>query len=496
MRTGLVAMVGVVVGLAGCGAPVISPIEGERHDEEAGITGYDFDATALATIRLPDGVDEASFELAPIAATGADRVGLNWDSFEAGGATEVEVSADGGAWQPVAIDFREFVDESGATLWAGHADLPAGTAEVRARVVLRRAPEANSPELRSARVEVFERASIAEVGEPWDPSSIEEGDGFAYGEPPIVTRTEWSARAPKCEGSTHSPYRLTFHHTVTSNGETGSAARARMRQMQAFHQDSRGWCDIGYHFSIDAAGQIYRGRTTTQRTGSHVGGANSGNIGISLMGTYDSVTPPAAQLDGLMNGFAWLADVYDIAVSGTTLRGHTEWPDQGTSCPGTKTLAQKQAILNGVLARLAGNDEPPPPPASSVIIDNATTLFGASSSWWTSTNQPDRYAANYKVRSTSGTSDPAKWTAALETRNYEVFVWYSQGTDRATEAPYFVYHAGGSTKKIVNQRTNGGRWVSLGTYAFAGGTAERVALSCWTGTGSVVIADAVKFEPR
>lgn len=486
----------VVVALCttvGCASPEVTPLQ------EGDITSAHFDEDSLAGVRLADGVDQQAFTLAAVpVGRDFDRVGVLWESYEAGGGTSVEVAADGGSFRPIVVDFQEFVPETGITLFAGHVDVGRSADKVTARVTLFRDPEANSPHLASLKVDAFVFADVAEVGTAFDPSTVVP-ETPAVAQPSIVTREQWNARAPKCSGAAHSPYRMTFHQTVTPNGETGSAAKARMRQMQAYHQDSNGWCDIGYHFSIDAAGVIYRGRTTTANAGSHVGGQNQGNIGISLMGTYDTVPAPDAQLSGLMDAFAWIADVYDIAANGTNIRGHQEWPGQSTSCPGAKVLPKKSLILSGIADRLAGIDpDPEPPPApSSIIVDNVGTSFTSATTWWTSASQSDRYATDYKVRETAQLSDPAEWKATIPaTRNYEVFVWYSQGSNRATEAPYFVYHQGGTTKKVVNQRENGGRWVSLGTYSFAAGTSARVALSCWTNTGTYVIADAVKLEPR
>jgi len=52
---------------------------------------------------------------------------------------------------------------------------------------------------------------------------------------------------------------------------------------------------------------------------------------------------------------------------------------------------------------------------------------------------------------------------------------------------------GGKQTVTVNQRINGGRWVLLGTYNFAAGTAGYVRIKDNFTTGSVVLADAIKF---
>lgn len=498
--------VGAVLALSACASPEVQDLA-TMHEED-GIATLQYDPEALDALVLPDGVSADRFELGEFAfGRSFDRVGLRWDARSAGGSVAIEVQADGqGAWIPVTVTHEEFVPEAGRTFAAGYAEVPAGTTALRGRLLLGRVPDAldaASPQLAGLQLQVFSLAEVAEQGDGLPVDASEGGDlglpegasGFAA--PAVVTRATWGARAPKCNGATHSPYRMTFHHTVTSNGESGSAARARMRQMQAYHQDALDWCDIGYHFSVDAAGSIYRGRTTSARTGSHVGGQNSGNIGISLMGTFTTVSPSTAQLSGLMDAFAWLAEEWSIPATSDRIRGHRQWPGQSTSCPGDKTLAQKTTILSGVTARLAGTQTPPPPPsAPTVVVDNPSTGFAASSSWWASTSQPDRYGNDYRVRAAAATSDMAEWKATLETREYEVFVWYSQGANRVSAAPYLVFHKNGTTKKHVDQRTNGGRWVSLGTYPFAAGNASRVGLSCWTSSGQYVIADAVKFVPK
>ena len=502
------AMGSFLLTVAGCAGPSVT--DGARVHEEDGITGIVYDADRLAELQLADGARTGSFDLGEHAfARGFDRVGIRWEAITAGGDARLEVQADGaGNWFPVSVTHEELVPETGTTLFAGHADLPAMATAIRGRLVLERrldSLEAASPEVRGLEIQAFVASEIEEIADPASPEALPEGDGetpagfAAFTAPAVVTRETWGAAAPKCQGSASTPYRLTFHHTVTTNGETGAAARARMRQMQAYHQNSLGWCDIGYHFSIDAAGKIYRARTTTTRSASHVGGQNNGNVGISLMGDYQNVTPPQVQLDGLADALAWMADTYSIAVNDDKIRGHRQWSGQSTNCPGEKTLAKKSSILAGITNRLnggGGTTPPPPPPPSAIIVDNPSAGFAASSNWWTSTSQSDRFGTNYRVRATGSVSDAATWNATLATRNYEVFVWYSQGANRASEAPFLIYHRNGTAKKAVNQRINGGRWVSLGTYPFNAGTAQRVALSCWTGSGDYVVADAVKFEPR
>ncbi|MFN7138813.1 MAG: N-acetylmuramoyl-L-alanine amidase, partial [Limisphaerales bacterium] len=101
---------------------------------------------------------------------------------------------------------------------------------------------------------------------------------------------------------------------------------------------------------------------------------------------------------------------------------------------------------------------------------------------------------DYRFRNTQAVSDPATWTGNLpSSKSYKVYAWWSQGSNRSTTAPYIVNHSGGSTTVQRNQQTNGGSWQLLGTWNMNAGS-NQVRLSCWTTTGFVVIADAVRWE--
>lgn len=128
-----------------------------------------------------------------------------------------------------------------------------------------------------------------------------------------------------------------------------------------------------------------------------------------------------------------------------------------------------------------------------VIVDNSSGGFSASSNWATSTNVSGYYGSNYRVRATAAVSDPATWTANLpQSGTYQVYAWWTAASDRATAAPYLVYHSGGTATVNKNQQSAGGQWNLLGSYSFGSGNRE-VKLSCWTTAGYYVVADAVRF---
>ena len=157
--------------------------------------------------------------------------------------------------------------------------------------------------------------------------------------PVIISRKEWDARNPKYDYSNH-PYfdKMTLHHAAGWAAKTLDEGKAAVKSIQEFHQDGRGWSDIGYHFLVDMAGNIYQGRPETV-LGAHVGGANTGNIGVCLLGCYH---PPETSIPcydemsynsekSLIKLYAWISDKYGVKPK--LLKGHRDYFGT-TSCPG------------------------------------------------------------------------------------------------------------------------------------------------------------------
>ena len=104
--------------------------------------------------------------------------------------------------------------------------------------------------------------------------------------PVVISRDEWNANPPKHNYAYH-PYfnKLTLHHAAGWQAWTLEEGKKQVKAIQEFHQDGRGWSDIGYHFLVDLSGNIYQGRPEIV-IGAHVGGANTGNIGVCMLGCY------------------------------------------------------------------------------------------------------------------------------------------------------------------------------------------------------------------
>ena len=136
------------------------------------------------------------------------------------------------------------------------------------------------------------------------------------------------------------------------------------------------------------------------------------------------------------------------------------------------------------------------PDVGSVIVDDRDSGFSRQD-WNGGDWEVDYNDQAYNDRSYT-TSDPgnyrATWTANLEATQYKVYARWEAYSSRSTTVPYTIYHAGGSDTVTVNQRSNGAKWVYLGTYTFNAG-ANSVVMENYANWSSRMSADAIKFEP-
>jgi hypothetical protein len=143
-------------------------------------------------------------------------------------------------------------------------------------------------------------------------------------------------------------------HTVTGHHSAMEPDRDRadaLRLCRLFHDahKSKGWGGIGYHFNIARDGAIICLRPVALK-GAHVGGWNSGNVGVMFHGTTGD-EPTDAQ----RRSYAWLlANAHTVKMPAShrtsvdlrtaKRRGHNDWPGhESNACPGT----HKPMILAG-----------------------------------------------------------------------------------------------------------------------------------------------------
>lgn len=216
--------------------------------------------------------------------------------------------------------------------------------------------------------------------------------------PPLITRAEWGARpfigTPGNLARPSYDY-MTWHHAAGYSAENEEEGKAQMRAMQDLHQNIRGWSDIGYQFGIDRAGNLYQGRPFMDNStslsqvpvlaqGAHVGGANTGNIGVVIMGCYhppegsrceQEITPEAFAT--YINLFAFLSERYGVQPS--FIRGHRDFSQ--TACPGDNNYALIPELITRVGQVLVTGNEP----LGEAVMSGSVDGEGAVSLQWTIT---------------------------------------------------------------------------------------------------------------
>ena len=265
------------------------------------------------------------------------RLGVMWD-VAADGELEVRTSKGGAEWTEWRAAEQVFA-EAGAR--AGHVDAPEGSLYYQYRV---------SGRTMAPSWLLFE--PLAEVGDAGG-AEADDQDGLGSAEQeitassiPIHSRASWGAKPPKCV-EPMTPFRATVHHTAGPTNDS-LTPQARLRQIQAFHMNTNGWCDIGYHYLVSRDGRVWTGRGAS-RMGGHVFNENTGNVGVSFIGNYMNVTANEAQVCGGAELFAWIHQKYPaVHLDKTDVKGHRQYGAEGgaTACPGDKLFAQIGSILN------------------------------------------------------------------------------------------------------------------------------------------------------
>jgi hypothetical protein len=121
---------------------------------------------------------------------------------------------------------------------------------------------------------------------------------------------------------------VTLHHSGNS-GEQDPA------KIEAEHMGSKGYDDVGYHYMVNLKGRIYEGRNLAFK-GSHVELANTGKIGILVMGDFEHQwwdsddDPTKVQLDSVKSLIKTLMASFPTIKK---LGGHKDYKPS-TECPG------------------------------------------------------------------------------------------------------------------------------------------------------------------
>lgn len=120
---------------------------------------------------------------------------------------------------------------------------------------------------------------------------------------------------------------LTIHCAATPEGRDVKASMISQWDQQRFGQTS-------YHHVVELDGNDVQTLPDDVR-GAHVGGHNTGNIGICYVGGMDAqnAKPKDTRTDAQKATLRKLVADYKDKYPGIIVRGHRDWPDVAKACP-------------------------------------------------------------------------------------------------------------------------------------------------------------------
>lgn len=128
---------------------------------------------------------------------------------------------------------------------------------------------------------------------------------------------------------------LTIHCAATPEGRDNTADQVRQWDIDRFGQPS-------YHFVVELDGDFFRHLKDNQ-IGAHVGGHNTGNIGICYVGGTESLSaggrPKDTRTRAQKISLRTLVRTYSERYPGIIVRGHNEWPGVTKACPSFSVAA-------------------------------------------------------------------------------------------------------------------------------------------------------------
>ena len=180
----------------------------------------------------------------------------------------------------------------------------------------------------------------------------------------FVTRAEWRARPPRHRTIINTPTpKLYLHHSagaiMPGDNSVTLADLNRIRSIQNYHMDSRGWSDIAYSFLTDSDGFVFEGRGVGI-AGGHTAGQNTVSHAVCVMGHYDIQRPTPLLRAGIIEVvlYGYLKKWWPMTITG----GHRDAPGASTSCPGDH-LYKEIPIINRMIKEtyMAGWQRPGDP---------------------------------------------------------------------------------------------------------------------------------------
>jgi hypothetical protein len=129
-----------------------------------------------------------------------------------------------------------------------------------------------------------------------------------------------------------------------------------------------------------------------------------------------------------------------------------------------------------------------------IVIDNNMKGYTFFTGDWQEqeTVHAGRFEMNFRYNPKGKSGEFIYQPYFFKSGQYKVFTWYPSSKEYEANVRLTVHHSKGDENLTVNQKTNGGKWIEIGTYSFEKGFQK--ALTIHGEESKYVIADAVKFE--
>lgn len=147
-------------------------------------------------------------------------------------------------------------------------------------------------------------------------------------------------------------------------------------------------------------------------------------------------------------------------------------------------------IVNLLFALTAGNFA-----VADVIIDNGDPGTSSTGAWAVSGGSNPYDYINDPAANSLWSRDGDTYTWQFDSQPaglYEVYMWWSGYTSRASSVNVDILHGGGTNTVNINQKLNAGKWNSLGQYYFNGNGSVKIIAA--NGSTVSTCADAVWFR--
>jgi len=147
---------------------------------------------------------------------------------------------------------------------------------------------------------------------------------------------------------------------------------------------------------------------------------------------------------------------------------------------------------------LSPGKPPLPPPDLAIVIDNDMPGFVIEAGEWGSCADGEcegqSFGADFRYAEPGCARCRAVFSFQVPTSGeYDVWMWWPQGGDRATDTPVTVMRRGDPLPLRVDQQNNGGAWYLLGAFPFDAGRPGAVVIE--GSTTGYANADAVVLTP-